>query len=213
MTTALILTERDNELLYALVQKFRLVSLRQSAQHWWNGDISNARRRLRILSQAGLIHRLETQARPIPELHQPTVVWRPGDPAPNFDSASYIFQNRWRSSPIRNCTVFIATEQFSRQLGGRHRGELKHPMQATHDLGVAQIWLHLHRHEPELANAWRSEDLLAHTRRGEKCPDAFIVDQSEKVIAVVEFGGAYHAERIREFHHDCSIRSLPYQIW
>ena len=31
-------------------------------------------------------------------------------------------------------------------------------------------------------------------------------------MAVIEFGGAYDAERVRVFHEDCVPRALPYQL-
>jgi hypothetical protein len=93
------------------------------------------------------------------------------------------------------------------------RGELKHPTQATHDLGVAAVWLRLQEVAPEWATAWRGEDLFAHTRHGEKIPDAFIVDANEQVTWVIEFGGAYDRERLRAFHADCASRRVSYQIW
>jgi len=87
-------------------------------------------------------------------------------------------------------------------------------LQATHDLGVAALWLRLLSAAPQWAAAWRSEDLLAHTRSGEKLPDAFIVDQAGQVQWVLEFAtDNYDAQRIREFHDDCAVRHLPYQIW
>ncbi len=60
--------------------------------------------------------------------------------------------------------------------------------------------------------AWRGEDLMAHTRLGQKLPDAFIVDDQEQVIWVIEFGGGYDAERVEAFHQDCVSRNLPYQL-
>ena len=83
--------------------------------------------------------------------------------------------------------------------GGTARGELRHPTQATHDLGVAAGWLRLHQVAPKWAAAWRGEDLLAHTRRGEKLPDAFIVDDD--------------AELDEAFHQDWVSRNFPYQLW
>jgi hypothetical protein len=80
-------------------------------------------------------------------------------------------------------------------------------------LSVAAVWLRLHNVAPEWAAAWRGEDLLAHTRLGEKLPDAFIVDDSGKVVWVIEFGGGYDAERVQAFHNDCAARGLPYQLW
>ena len=107
----------------------------------------------------------------------------------------------------------LATERLAQHYGGRRSGELKHPLQATHDLGVAQIWLQLQATATAWADAWRGEDILAHTRRGEKCPDAFIVNEQQEVFCVIEFGGAYSAQRVREFHEDCVERNLPYQLW
>jgi hypothetical protein len=79
-------------------------------------------------------------------------------------------------------------------------------------LGVAAVWLTLCQVAPDWAAAWHSEDLLAHTRRGQKCPDAFLMHDGQ-VVGVVEFGGAYDARRVREFDVDCRRRNLPYQIW
>ena len=86
-------------------------------------------------------------------------------------------------------------------------------MQVTHDLGVTQIWLYLDTHKPDWADAWKGEDVMAHTRRGEKLQDGFIVDGNQSVLCVMEFGGSYDEQRILEFHDDCVERSLPYQLW
>jgi hypothetical protein len=189
------LTSRDAEIIQALVQKVRLFGLRQIAEHWWHGELANARRR------------------PVPPLDSPLVNWRPGEPAPDFGQVAYRCRQRWHMRPTRPCTAWIATERGEQLFGGVRRGELKHAMQATHDLGVAAVWLRLKKVAPDCAAAWRSEDLLAHTRRGEKLPDAFVVDRAEQVIAVIEFGGGYDAQRVEAFHQDCMARKLPYQLW
>jgi hypothetical protein len=144
----------------------------------------------------------------------PLVTWQPGQPAPHFGQVSYRLQSRWDRRAVRSVAALIATERAAGLYGGKARGELKHPLQATHDLGTAAVWLSLKRQAPAWAEAWRSEDLLAHTRGdGEKLPDAFIVDEAEQVVWVVEFGGSYSPERVEEFHDDCAARELPYQIW
>jgi len=213
MNTTLSFTPRDHELLPAVVQKVRLFGLRQVAEHWWDGDTANARRRLKQYAAAGLIERIEVHARPLPQLTQPVFSWRPQEAIPNFDAVAYRLQVRWKSTPVRPCSAFVATERLAQHYGGRRSGELKHPLQATHDLGVAQIWLQLQATATAWADAWRGEDILAHTRRGEKCPDAFIVNEQQEVFCVIEFGGAYSAERVRDFHEDCVQRNLPYQLW
>ena len=213
MTSSLQMTGRDAEVVQALVQKVRLFSQRQIAVCWWAGELANTRRRLKRLAQEGLLDRMTVQARPVPSLESPLASWRPGDQPPEFGQIAYRCQERFRLRPPRSSTVWIATHKASQLFGGVSRGELKHPTQATHDLGVAAVWLRLKDAAPQWAAAWRSEDMLAHTRRGEKLPDAFIVNEAGQVVCVAEFGGGYDAHRVEAFHLDCATRGLPYQLW
>jgi hypothetical protein len=207
------LTDRDSAIVQALVQKVRLLSQRQIVDSWWNTDVANSRRRLKRLVEQHLVQRTIVLAKPAPLIEAPLVNWKPGDPSPDFGQVAYQCQDRWRMRPTRQCVVWFATERASQIYGGAGRGELKHPSQATHDLGVAAVWLRLRQVAPAWADAWKGEDLLAHTRVGEKLPDAFIVDQSDQTVLVIEFGGAYDAERIEAVHRDCENRELPYQLW
>ena len=213
MSDALHLTPRDLAVVQALVQKVRLFSQRQIVNHWWNGELANSRRRLKRLADRNLLQRISVMARPAPAFESPLITWRPGDAAPDFGKIAYRCHARWRSRPTRQSVVWLATKVASQAFGGTARGKLKHSMQATHDLGVAAVWLRLQQVAPQWAAAWRSEDLLAHTRTGQKLPDAFIVDDAEQVIWVIEFGGSYDAERVKAFHQDCESRNLPYQLW
>lgn len=213
MSSTMTLTDRDRDILLALVQKVRLFALRQIADHWWDGESANTRRRLKTLARADLVRRVTVSARTLPPIEAPVVTWQPGHPAPHFGQVAYRLQHRWRRRAVRSLTTFIATDRAAQLYGGKARGQLKHPLQATHDLGVAAVWLCLHRQAPAWAQAWRSEDLLAHTRRGEKLPDSFILDGEGETAWVIEFGGSYDAGRVQDFHEDCSSRELPYQIW
>lgn len=209
----MVLKPRDRDLLLALVQKVRLFSQKQIAEHWWTGEIANARRRMKVLSRVGLVQRITVPARTLPPIEAPLVTWQYDHAAPDFGQVAYQLQSRWKRRAVRPTTAYIATERAAQLYGGRTRGELKHPMQATHDLGVAAVWLCLHHQAPAWADAWRGEDQLAHTRRGEKLPDAFIVNGAGETVWVIEFGGAYDAARVEEFHLDCAAREIPYQIW
>lgn len=213
MNETLHITHRDRGLLQALLQKVRLLSQRQVADDFWDGALPNAKRRLKRLAECDLVSRLTVHARTVPNLESPLASWRPGDSEPNFGQLAYRCQSRWRKRAVRPCTVWIATDKAAQLYGISCRGELKQPLQATHDLGVAAVWLRLRQVAPEWAGAWRSEDLLAHTRVGEKLPDAFIVDSQEQVAWVIEFGGGYDAGRVQAFHQDCFTRNLPYQLW
>ncbi len=213
MNEALNITSRDADLLQALVQKVRLFSQRQVADDFWEGALPNAKRRLKRLAEGNYVTRLTVQARSVPVLESPLASWRPGDSDPNFGQVAYRCQSRWRKRPVRPCTVWIATEKAAQLYGVSCRGALKNPLQATHDLGVAAVWLRLRQAAPKWAAAWRGEDLLAHTRVGEKLPDAFIVDAQQQVACVIEFGGGYDSDRVKAFHEDCAQRNLPYQLW
>ena len=49
--------------------------------------------------------------------------------------------------------------------------------------------------------------------RGEKVPDAFLLNREGQPINVIEFGGSYDADRLQAFHNDCLDRALAYEIW
>jgi hypothetical protein len=45
-------------------------------------------------------------------------------------------------------------------------------------------------------------------------PDAVLAETpAARPRLVLEFGGAYNTARVRDFHHDCAARRLPYEIW
>ena len=207
------MTDRDRDILRTLALFVRLLSQRQLAEFWFNDDKANTRRRLAQLATEDLVTQISVRARPLPPIEQPIIVWNPEEPDPDFAKAAYQLRSRWLRRPVKTQLAYIATQRTARLMGGRGQGELKNGFQATHDLGVTQVWLQLAESSPDWADAWRGEDLMAHTRRGQKLPDGFIVNKSNEVVCVVEFGGAYDQQRIREFHEDCRDRSLPYRMW
>ncbi|MBK8183290.1 MAG: hypothetical protein IPK63_10530 [Candidatus Competibacteraceae bacterium] len=103
-------------------------------------------------------------------------------------------------------------EKAARYFGG-YGGKLRRPLQATHDLHVAQIYLRFLKTDPVRAALWVSEDRFAPERRREKLPDAVIQDAAGTIALVIEFGGAYDAKHVERVHLDCVTRSLPYELW
>lgn len=207
------MTDRDQEILQALSIKVRLFSQTQIADHWFEGDKANTRRRLRQLADEGLVTRVMVRARTLPDLTRPVITWRPGDQVPDFGRASYALRGRWTGRSVRTVSTYIAARRSSQLYGGRGDGELKKPAQAGHDLGVSQVWLQLAASSTDMADAWRGEDVMAHTRRGQKLPDGFIVNSNDRVVGAMEFGGSYDQDRVAAFHVDCCERDLPYQMW
>ena len=210
------LQTRDDIIMRTLSLKVRLLSLRQLAAAWWSDSPSgtaDARRRLAKLVEAGLVIRHRLPARPLPELTRPVVSWNPNQPPPSFTATAWTLQSRW-TAPTCQTSVYIATRRCANQFGGRRRGELKHDYQATHDLGVAAVYLHLLRTDPETAEHWIGEDMLRRGPGRRKIPDAVLAARPDgQVQLVIEFGGAYDAPRVRKFHRHCADRRLPYEIW
>ena len=213
MTT---LRPRDHEILRALTLKIRLFSLPQLATHWWSPTRSgrdNARKRMSALLDLGLVCRLRPLARPFPPPEAPLLCWSPAQPEPEFATLAWSLHVRWEAS-AKATTCYIASRRAAWLFGGRGRGELKHDYQATHDLGVAAVYLHIKKDRPEHEPKWIGEDLLRPHYRKKKIPDAVLASSpSAKPELIIEFGGAYDQRRLDAFHRDCVQRNLPYEIW
>ena len=87
------------------------------------------------------------------------------------------------------------------------------PSQATHDIHLGALYLKLMKDAPTIAAGWIGEEILAPTREHQKLPDAILHDREGRPRLVIEFGGAYPADRLQAFHEDCAERALPYELW
>ena len=207
----MLLASRDEEILHTLARKVRLFTLEQLVGHWWTPSPSgtaNARKRLRQMLDAGLLQRHRVNARPLPKLSEPVVTWSVDEPIPDFGAATWELQNRWEKPPVAT-TVYLATRRTANLYGGKNRGRLKHAHQATHDLGVSAVYLSLLKKDPPAAADWVGEDLVPPEQFGGKVPDAVLGDGLEAIRLVIEFGGAYDAVRVKEFHDSCAGRAYP----
>lgn len=211
----MILTARDTEILRSLIWKVRLFTLAQLSTTWWTDSPSGrseARRRCRRLVDQGLLEMTAVHARPLPSLTAPVCCWAPGEPTPDFGRVSYVLRCRWAEAP-RTVTAYVATTRAANAFGG-HGGPLRHPLQATHDIGVSQVYLTYRATTPWLARAWVGEDVVPRSqRRRVRVPDALIRDDSGRTSLAVEFGGAYDAARVAGFHEDCLKTGVPYVLW
>jgi hypothetical protein len=211
----MLIASRDEEILHTLARKVRLFSFSQLAARWWSESPSgtaNARKRLRQLLDAGYLELHRVTARPLPVIEEPLLGWRAGQPIPEFGAVAWRLQSRW-TEPARPVTVYIATGRTANLFGGRNRGRLKHPHQASHDLGVSAVYLRLLETDPQAAHDWLGEDIAGGDQFGGKVPDAVLSSAGEGTRLAIEFGGAYNAERLRTFHHCCARRGLPYEVW
>jgi len=150
-------------------------------------------------------------ARPQLPLTGPLAAWAPGEQSPDFDTLSYQLRTRW-TEPAESTEVVIATSRAGHQLGG-FGGRPPRPSEVTHDLHLAAIYLKWCRENVMMAPTWQSEEFLARQRpdRRGKVPDALVMQDGRPLI--VEFGGAYGAPKLREFHAYCDLQQWPYEIW
>jgi hypothetical protein len=211
-----MLADRDLDILRTLSLHVRLLSLKQIATFWWTESpsaIATARRRLSTLVKSGYLSRLRFPIHPLPPLCSPVFTWQPQLPPPDYGAVSWKLQSRWTEAPVPT-TVFIATSQTANLFGGRGRGRLKRSFQASHDLGLAEVYLHFRAARPDQAALWIGEDILARYRKKQKLPDAVLARAPEnKPQLVVEFGGAYGPDRVRAFHLDSKKKKLSYELW
>lgn len=209
-------TLRDSEILAALCTKVRLFTLGQIARTWWaetKDAEAAARRRLSKLAEGELVQRQRVLAAPLPLLEAPVMAWRPGQAVPDCGAAAWLLQSRWTRGP-RATSVYTATRLATRRYGGSAASKMKATFQATHDLGVSQMYLNLLTNKPEQAELWVSEDTLAPYRRKQKLPDAVLAKRAgDRPQLVLEFGGQYDKRRVLAFHQDCEQRKLPYEVW
>lgn len=190
-----------------------LFSIEQLSATWFQGSIDplkGASRRLRSLEAASLIHRAKAACHPLLPLSDPIFTWFSEEPEPNFGAISHRLQSRWTEA-LKPTTLFCATPKAIRRYGGK--GKRLSPVQATHDIHVAAIYLRLLRDRPQEARAWVSEATLTASRRNQKLPDAEIHNGAGEPVLVIEFGGSYTAERVQRIHEDCVLRETAYELW
>lgn len=211
----MMLTDRDLAILGALTGQVRMFTLMQIALGWWSATPTghkNAAHRLSLLVRASFVMRCEVLAHPLLHLQRPYIEWQPGDPAPQCLLISKLLQTRWCAQP-RRTHVYLATPLAAARFGGIAPGQVRNSCQTTHDLHVAQIYLHyLLAQSPHLRN-WMGEDRCDHTQPGQKVPDALLIAGDGGQYRAVEFGGRYSAQRLLDYHAYCEAQNLPYELW
>lgn len=196
-----------------LARRVRVITDRQTAAKFYPGTarpIRVARTAFDRLKRRGLVETLTAMVHPEPMLEGPVLDWRPGDPLPNFDRIAWKLQSRW-TEPLVRTTVAWATTKAKQAQGALSRGRGPRAKEITHDIGVSQVYFHLCRHHPELAEHWIGEDELRAQGRTDDIPDAIIALPEGQHISI-DFGGAYSARKLRTIHQNYAPQGR-YQIW
>lgn len=218
----MIVTARDTSLIAALCGPVRGFSWEQ-VRTWWPGfetDTASGRRaalrRLSLLIERGLLVRHRFSARPTLWLTEPMACWSPQESPCDFDKLARRLAKRWQAPPVTT-SVYRATRRAVNLFGGVLRHRPAPGYQVSHDLGLSAVYLHYLRSRPDEVVRWKGEDELPRGRAGSsgrKRPDAALAGR-KGLVRAVEFGAAYPADRLREFHDDCAGRTPPlaYEVW
>ncbi len=219
MKKAFSITERDRAILLAVLHKVPVLS-EPALSCWWpdtDAGRDNMGRRLWQLREAGLLARysLPVQATQRVELFYH---WTPGMPEPEFGTLAWQLTKRWEAISTRQTVFYTATASAANRYGRTIQSPLRSTSAIAHHIGFGMTFAHYAFHHPLLAAAWVAEDVIAEVRgHGEKVVDACVVDSSSMPALAIEFAGASYAasngERLRDIHHDCSERGLPYEMW
>lgn len=161
------------------------------------------RRAIDRLCDLGLLQRVSASIRVRPAPSKPLVIWRPGESLPlTPGQVEYRLRKAWGSAPVRRLTVVHATQKAANFYGGRG-GEVRKPLQISHDLLVAAVY-----HRYRVPDNWVGEGVTIGAYR----PDAVLVERGD-VARVIEIGGLYPAERIRRMVIACHENHVPLEIW
>ena len=196
-----------------LATKVRIISDRQAAfEFFWDAarPIRVARTAIGRLERQGLVETQTLMTHPEIILPGPVLDWQRGDPVPNFGHVARNLQARWDEPPVRT-KIMWATKKAKRLCGVLGSPRRPRAKEITHDIHVAQVYFHLLRHDPELAEHWVGEDELRAKGRAGDIPDAVIAAPGGEQI-IIEFGGAYDARKVRAIHQSYAQYGR-YQIW
>ena len=209
------MTQREEEILAAITNCVRAMTVDQIARTWWTSTDwgrSRAKSAMQSLASEGWLQMQQALTRPVSELVAPLVAWQQHDRDPDFLTLSR-FLNRRSKAAARLTEIVFATDKGTTLFG---RGSVPKITltQMTHDLHVTEIFLNYRRHGLS-TDRWIGEDNLPFSWPVQQRPDAVLRSVAGSIYRAVEYGGDYSPERLLELH--CAFASSPnrlaYEIW
>lgn len=201
------LNDDDMQLLDLLTWRVRLATEAQLEE--FQPGMAN---RVHYLAAAGFVHSAPMVVS-VCETIEPLLRWFPGKNSPRFSALAYQLDKRRFSAPREKNRIFWAAARAVQLVGGVG-GRVRQPLQVEHDLGTTQVFLRRRLRDPDSNSCWLGEDCLRlyfHPRG--KIPDAVLCNAKGRIDLAIEFGGAYSAKRIRQFHCHCQRQGFGYELW
>ena len=205
--------ENEKQIVCALAESVRAMTLEQIAATWWTSTRwgkSRAKASLQALVDRGWIHLQRALVRKIHQPLGPLVAWKPGDAQPEFDELARVLHRR-AMSDAKFATVAYAAKRAVLFFGSGRAPSVK-LTQLTHDLNVSELYLRVFRSRDD-GTRWLSEDRLPSDWPMRERPDAVLLDESGKTLGAIEYGGDYPVSRLQELHTAFANANLGYQLW
>ena len=207
------MTPYEEQILRALANDVRVLSLAQVARTWWTNTRwghSRAKAAMAELERNGWLQIHRSLARPVTELQQPLMSWATGEDEPDFWHLSRVLHKR--AMQDASMTSFVFASPRSIVLFGQGRAPSVKLTQMTHDLHVSEVYLR-YRTDGLSSRHWLSEDRLPREWPLRERPDAVLSDDEGRVHRAVEYGGNYPPKRLAALHAALSSIELAYEIW
>ena len=206
------LSKADLDLLHAAVCCVTQFN-KSFAQSYWQVSPIAATRRLQKLERKGLLKSRNVLASTPPPIREPLCVCKPWEEIPHCGQVSYQARRRWKTRPVVVNRVYYATD-LGRGLLGRPPVKPPKDIQATHDLGLSDVYLAYRQRWPKLtAKCWLNESEYAHHRgRCEKVEDAMLC-RNHEVLLMVDYAGAYRPDRVKALLDHAQLHHAPIAIY
>lgn len=207
------MTSHEKQIVRVLAERVRVLTMRQIAVTWWTDTRwgrGRASAAMRNLADAGWLHDQQVLSRPIQSFSTPLVAWRPGDHCPDLAAVARSLHRRAMvdAKPVK---VVFATARATTLFSSGRAPSVK-LTQTTHDLNVAELFLHYLRSGLP-GDRWTSEDRLPRDWPIKARPDALVRNEAGEILRALEYGGDYPVSRLAELHDGLSSIHLAYEIW
>lgn len=207
------ITERDREIINALVCCVSVFSEEQLLQTWWPNSAAgrkNGQRRLKALVAGHLLRRQVVIAKSVTRVQLLAHI-TPKSTLPDFSEIARASRETWAIEQ-RPITIYSATRRCRNYLGGISQMRLfLHTI--SHSLGVSAIYLAARSLWPDLIGGWVGEHECKPTTFREAQPDAYLADAAEQKLLAFEFAADYPAERFKRLDSTLRSKQIPYVVF
>lgn len=206
-----------DRLLDLLSLRARVVSENDVARYF-HGQCRQPRRAaaaaLSRLADQGLIERRRLYARPAPAwFGEPLARWGTDSrEAPEFAAIAWKAEARWGRGQVATPCVVATGPGRARFADSKVRGV--RASEASHDLALASLYLHMRDELGRCVETWRGEDSLgplAENIPADIVPDAVLVEGD--ATTAIELVGQYSKDKLEAFHYACADFGVGYELW